>query len=163
MTILARLAADEYRRRKASVDAAVAEGRFDRGQGEKLLRVWLSIALTTGARPADCDALLGYWQEERKLSDVYARHILLEQGPRRTVWQAELTRARNAAGTKARNAAQELGGEGSEDNPASSSEAVGRKQRALDLSLRHHALDSLAIHLGCPPEFASEPEERKAA
>ena len=148
MNILARLAADEYRRRKASVDAAVAEGRFDRGQGEKLLRVWLSIALTTGARPADCDALLGYWQEERKLSDVYARHILLEQGPRRTVWQAELTRARNAAGIKARNAAQELGWE---------------ERRTLDLSLRHHALDSLAIHLGCPPEFESQPEERKAA
>ena len=148
MTILARLAADEYRRRKASVDAAVAERRYDRGQGEQLLRVWLSIALTTGARPADCDALLGYWQEERKLTDVYARHILLEQGPKRTVWQGELTRARNAAGTKARNAAIELGWE---------------DRRTLDLSARHHALDSLAIHLGCPPEFASEEEERKAA
>ena len=145
---MARLAADEYRRRKASVDAAVAEGRFDRGQGEKLLRVWLSIALTTGARPADCDALLGYWQEERKLSDVYARHILLEQGPRRGVWQAELTRARNAAGAKARAAAQELG---------------WKEGKTLDLSLRHHALDSLAIHLGCPPEFESQPEQRKAA
>ncbi|MBX7459526.1 hypothetical protein [Qipengyuania huizhouensis] len=148
MSALARLAADEYRRRKASVDAAVADRRFDRAEGEKLLRCWLSIALTAGARPADCDALLGYWQEERKLTDVYARYILLEQGPKRKVWQAELTRARDAAGGKARAAAEDIGWE---------------DRRTLDLSLRHHALDSLAIYLGCPSEFPIEEQEKEAA
>lgn len=99
---LATLAVAEFHRRKASIDEAVAAHRFPRAQGEANLRLWLAIALTAGARPRDCGALFEHWQEECEYSDAIARVILLEDGPSREEWHAELARARDAASSKAR-------------------------------------------------------------
>lgn len=133
MTTLARLALAELHQRKASVDAAVNAGTYPREKGEQLLRCWLSIALAAGARPGECSSLLGMWAEDAGLDDRHARLVLLDDGPPRTEWLAELARARDAAGSKAR------------ANPTD-----------MKLSLRHHALDSLCIYLGGRPEHAQK-------
>jgi len=135
VTALARLALAELHQRKASVDSAVAAGFYPREQGERLLRCWLSIALAAGARPGDCSTLVGMWVEETGLDDRHARVVLLDEGPPRGTWLAELARARDAAGTKAR------------AHPTD-----------MKLSLRHHALDSLCIYLGGPPEAPAQRE-----
>lgn len=137
MTALAPLALAELHQRKASVDSAVAAGIYPRDQGERLLRCWLSIALAAGADPGDCSALLGMWAEEHGFDARHARIVLLDEGPPREQWLAELARARDAAGTKAR------------AHPTD-----------MQLSARHHALDSLCIYLGGRPEAAPtvEPE-----
>lgn len=145
MTALSRLALAELHQRKASVDSAVAAGFYAREQGERLLRCWLSIALAAGARPGDCSALVGMWVEDAGLDDRHARIVLLDEGPPRRTWLAELARARDAAGAKAR--------------AASCSTAVGQKEphpTDMKLSLRHHALDSLCIYLGGPPEAPAQ-------
>lgn len=135
MTALANIALAELHQRKASVDSAVATGRYPRNKGERLIRCWLSIALAAGARPGECSALLGVWAEEVGLDDRHASIVLLDEGPPRAEWIAELARARDAAGEKAR------------------AHPTDHK-----LSLRHHALDSLCIYLGGPAEQTAEPE-----
>lgn len=135
MTALANLALAELHQRKASVDSAVAAGFYPREKGERLLRCWLSIALAAGAEPGDCSALLGMWAEEIGLDAKHARIVLLDEGPARSEWLAELARARDAAGAKARS------------HPTD-----------MQLSVRHHALDSLCIYLGGPPEAPAEQE-----
>lgn len=135
MTALARLALAELHQRKASVDAAVNAGTYPREKGEQLLRCWLSIALAAGARPGECSSLLGMWAEDAGLDERHARLVLLDDGPPCTAWLGELARARDAAGGNART------------HPTD-----------LKLSLRHHALDSLCIYLGGPPEAAAERE-----
>ena len=139
MSPLASIGLEEFRRRKASVDRAVAARRYRREDGEQLLTRWATIALAAGAAPREISAVHEAWQEDAGLSDVYARHILLEQGPSHAEYIAELARARDAAGEKAR------------ANPAEH-----------DLSVRHHALDSLCIYLGGPSEQPAT-SERKAA
>lgn len=140
MTALAPLALAELHQRKASVDSAVAAGIYPRDQGERLLRCWLSIALAAGAEPADCSALLGMWTEEHGFDARHARIVLLDEGPPREQWLAELARARDAAGTKAR------------AHPTD-----------MQLSARHHALDSLCIYLGGRPEAAVTDERELEA
>lgn len=152
MTALAPLALAELHQRKASVDSAVAAGIYPRDQGERLLRCWLSIALAAGADPCDCSALLGMWAEEHGFDARHARLVLLDEGPPREQWLAELARARDAAGNKARR--------------ASCSAAVGRKETGptdMQLSARHHALDSLCIYLGGRPEAAVTDERELEA
>lgn len=128
-TPLATLAIAEFHQRKASVDAAVKAGRYRRGEGERLLGLWLAIALEAGAPPGECAAVIGFWQDDCGYSDGMARHILLRDAPPRAAWEAELARARAAAGAKARAHPTEI-----------------------TLQLRHAALDCLAIYLGVGPE-----------
>lgn len=137
MTVLARLALQEYRQRKSSVDAAAHAGGFAREEGERLLRCWLAIALTVGAKPSDFGPEVDRWQG--RIADHYARFLLLEALPPRRQWLAELTRARNAAAMKAR-----------------------AQPTDIDRSARHHGLDCLCIYLGGEPETLAE-EEREAA
>lgn len=139
MSFLANIALAEFQQRKASIDAAVRVNRFDRDEGERLLACWLSIALAAGARPGECGPEVDRWQG--KLADQYARFILLHDGPPRADWQAELTRARDAAAKKAR------------AHPTDD-----------QLGARHHNLDSLCIYLGCASEPQTTAEfEREAA
>lgn len=137
MNSTAQLALAEFRRRKASIDAAVREGRFSRAQGEANLACWLSIALTAGVPPRECTDLLAHWQAERAVGDVMARHIILWEGPPEAEWQAELARACRKAEAKMR------------ANPGEPD------------ALRHHlTLQCLAAHLG----LLADPEpQRKAA
>ena len=136
MSPLANLAAAEFLRRKASIDQAVAANRYPRAQGERVLANWLAIALSAGARPAQCGPLLEHWQAERQINDCTARHILLEQGPPSAQWQAELARARDTAAAKAR------------------AHPTNRQTQE-----RHLAMECLAIHLGLPAE---EPLDKAA-
>lgn len=138
MTALAPIAIDEYRRRKASVDTAVHAHRFARDEGERLLRCWLAIALTAGAKPSECGPEVDRWQG--RLADHYARFLLLEELPGRAIWLGELTRARDAAARKARL------------NPTDAA-----------LSARHHGLDCLCIYLGGEPEAQPAEQEKEAA
>lgn len=139
MTVLAPLALAELHQRKASVDSAVAAGFYPRDKAERLLRCWLSIALAAGADPGDCSALLGIWAEEHGFDSRLARIVLLDDGPPREEWLAELARARDAAGNKAR------------AHPTD-----------LKLSARHHALDSLCIYLGGPSEMQSAQRDQSS-
>lgn len=139
MTPLATLSLAEYRRRKAAFDDAVNARGYPREQAEKTLACWLSLALAAGVKPADCGAVVEYWQKERGLSDSWARHILLWQGPSEAECHAELARARDQAAAKAR------------ANPTD-----------RQAQQRHLTLDNLAIYLGLAPE-APAPEQRKAA
>ncbi|WP_375290378.1 hypothetical protein [Qipengyuania sp.] len=100
MTSCATVAAQEYRRRKASIDAAVAAGRFARVDGERVLANWLAIALSAGATPEQCGGAPHAWQQEIGLADIFARHVLLQEGPAAHVWHAELARARDKAREK---------------------------------------------------------------
>lgn len=138
MTALAPIALEEYHHRKASVDAAIAHSGFARQEGERLLRCWLAIALTAGAKPSECGPEVDRWQGS--LADHYARFLLLEDLPPRDQWLGELTRARDAAARKARN------------HPTD-----------IELGTRHHALDSLCIYLGGAPEAQPVEQEREAA
>lgn len=138
MTALATIALDEYRRRKASVDTAVHARGFAREEGERLLRCWLAIALSAGAKPSECGPEVDRWQG--RLADHYARFLLLEELPPRRIWQGELTRARDAAARKARLAPTDAA-----------------------LGTRHHALDSLCIHLGCDSEFGAPSNAGRSA
>lgn len=138
MTLLPPVALDEYRRRKASVDSAVHARKFARAEGERLLRCWLAIALTAGAKPCDCGPEVDRWKG--RIADHYARFLLLEELPPRDIWLGELTRARDAAARKARL------------NPTDTA-----------LSARHHGLDCLCIYLGGEPEVLSVEQEKEAA
>lgn len=129
MNALARLAALEFAQRKQAVDEAVATRRYHRDQGERLLRLWLAIACAAGAAPRELTPLLADWQEETGHGDALARHILLDQGPSRDQWLAELRRARDTALAKHR------------ANPADAS-----------IRDRHLALSTLTICLSDVPE-----------
>ena len=139
MTALANVALAELHQRTASTHAAVHAGRMRRVDGERFLRCWLSIALAAGARPGECSALLGNWVEETALDERHARIVLLDNGPPKTEWLAELTRARDHAGGKAR-----------------------ARHTDMTLSVRHHALDSLCIYLGGPSEMQTAQRELEA-
>ena len=139
MTTLADLALAEFHQRQASIDAAVHANRYARADGEKKLACWLAIALSAGARPGECTAILADWQADRGHDDATARAVLLSGGPPKAEWSLELTRARDAAARKAR--------------------AHPTDDR---LCARHWQLESLCIYLGCEAEFVT-PDERKAA
>lgn len=133
---LASLAIQEFERRKASVDQAVARHAWSRADGEAMLANWAAIAMACGAAPREVSAIHEAWQEDMGLTDVYARMILLEEGPSHATYTAELARARAAAGEKAR------------ANPTNT-----------QLQARHLGLDCLAIYLGLPAEERPAPSE----
>ena len=136
MNTFAHLALQEFRQRKASIDRAVAEGRFDREAGNENLNLWASVLLACGATPAQLGALGEEWQRTRKLSGEEARQLFLRAGPSREAYLAELARARDVAQAKHR------------DHPGD-----------YRLEQRYHALKTLAAFLGAT---AAKPV-RKAA
>ena len=129
MSALASIALVEFNRRKASIDAAVNAGRFPRERGEALLACWLTIGLLCGAPPSAFGSMAQRWLAQERMPENVAARWLIEDGPIQSQWQAELERARNEAGRKAR-----------------------ARHGDAALSERWRCLDALAIYLGCADE-----------